>query len=65
MPESERPSTIIGIEIAKDITSNFKKNVILRVCYPEIVDMYCMKVHSCTVYDGQGGPAVSVLDEDG
>ncbi|PAV87478.1 hypothetical protein WR25_18614 [Diploscapter pachys] len=35
------------------------------VCYPEIVDMYCMKVHSCTVYDGQGGPAVSVLDEDG
>ncbi|ETN74245.1 hypothetical protein NECAME_04110 [Necator americanus] len=31
-------------------------------CVSELTDVYCMRVHSCTVYDGQGGPPVTVLD---
>ncbi|CAB3403726.1 unnamed protein product [Caenorhabditis bovis] len=34
-------------------------------CVAEIEDIYCMKVHSCTVYDGQGGPPVTVIDING
>ncbi|EPB76670.1 hypothetical protein ANCCEY_04232 [Ancylostoma ceylanicum] len=34
-------------------------------CVSELTDVYCMRVHSCTVYDGQGGPPVTVLDVNG
>uniref|UniRef100_A0A1I7XPH5 ZP domain-containing protein n=1 Tax=Heterorhabditis bacteriophora TaxID=37862 RepID=A0A1I7XPH5_HETBA len=34
-------------------------------CISELTDVYCMRVHSCTVYDGQGGPPVTVLDANG
>ncbi|KHJ98263.1 hypothetical protein OESDEN_01756 [Oesophagostomum dentatum] len=34
-------------------------------CVSELADVYCMRVHSCTVYDGQGGPPVTVLDANG
>ncbi|CAJ0606677.1 unnamed protein product [Cylicocyclus nassatus] len=34
-------------------------------CVSELTDVYCMRVHSCTVYDGQGGPPVTVLDANG
>ncbi|VDM73632.1 unnamed protein product [Strongylus vulgaris] len=34
-------------------------------CVSELTDVYCMQVHSCTVYDGQGGPPVTVLDANG
>ncbi|KAL3083160.1 hypothetical protein niasHS_010962 [Heterodera schachtii] len=33
-------------------------------CQPE-TPTYCMRVHSCTVSDGQGGEAVEVLDKRG
>uniref|UniRef100_A0AC34QRU0 ZP domain-containing protein n=1 Tax=Panagrolaimus sp. JU765 TaxID=591449 RepID=A0AC34QRU0_9BILA len=34
-------------------------------CESESVGVYCMKVHSCSVSDGQGGEAVLVLDSEG
>ncbi|TMS35207.1 hypothetical protein L596_002657 [Steinernema carpocapsae] len=34
-------------------------------CMTETDDIYCMRVHTCTVYDGQGGEAVTVLDKNG
>ncbi|CAD5223458.1 unnamed protein product [Bursaphelenchus okinawaensis] len=34
-------------------------------CHTDVADVYCMKVHSCTVNDGQGGDPVTVLDENG
>ncbi|KAI1719556.1 zona pellucida-like domain-containing protein [Ditylenchus destructor] len=34
-------------------------------CDAEIPNLYCMKVHSCTVNDGQGGELVYVLDQTG
>ncbi|KAI6237405.1 Cuticlin-1 [Aphelenchoides besseyi] len=34
-------------------------------CETEVTDVYCMRVHSCTVNDGSGGEAVYVLDENG
>uniref|UniRef100_A0A158PBP0 ZP domain-containing protein n=1 Tax=Angiostrongylus cantonensis TaxID=6313 RepID=A0A158PBP0_ANGCA len=34
-------------------------------CVSELIDVYCMRVHSCTVYDGQGGSAVTVIDVNG
>ncbi|KJH48239.1 zona pellucida-like domain protein [Dictyocaulus viviparus] len=34
-------------------------------CASELNDVYCMRVHSCTVYDGQGGPPVTVIDVNG
>lgn len=34
-------------------------------CVAELENVYCMKVHSCTVYDGQGGPPVTVIDSNG
>ncbi|CAI2333718.1 unnamed protein product [Caenorhabditis sp. 36 PRJEB53466] len=34
-------------------------------CVAELENVYCMKVHSCTVYDGQGGPPVTVIDANG
>uniref|UniRef100_A0A914HIU3 ZP domain-containing protein n=1 Tax=Globodera rostochiensis TaxID=31243 RepID=A0A914HIU3_GLORO len=34
-------------------------------CHPEDTPSYCMRVHSCTVSDGQGGEAVEVLDRRG
>lgn len=34
-------------------------------CQADIPNMYCMKVHSCTVNDGQGGNPVYVLDQFG
>uniref|UniRef100_A0A8R1HU41 ZP domain-containing protein n=1 Tax=Caenorhabditis japonica TaxID=281687 RepID=A0A8R1HU41_CAEJA len=34
-------------------------------CVSELENVYCMKVHSCTVYDGQGGPPVTVIDANG
>uniref|UniRef100_A0A183BJC6 ZP domain-containing protein n=1 Tax=Globodera pallida TaxID=36090 RepID=A0A183BJC6_GLOPA len=34
-------------------------------CHPEETPSYCMRVHSCTVSDGQGGEAVEVLDRRG
>ncbi|VDO61133.1 unnamed protein product, partial [Onchocerca flexuosa] len=34
-------------------------------CLAETNDLYCMKVHTCTVSDGQGGETVEVLDKKG
>lgn len=34
-------------------------------CASELTDIYCMRVHSCTVNDGQGGPPVTVIDANG
>ena len=34
-------------------------------CVSELTDVYCMRVHSCTVNDGQGGPPVTVIDANG
>ncbi|KAK0395494.1 hypothetical protein QR680_001307 [Steinernema hermaphroditum] len=34
-------------------------------CVAESPDIYCMRVHTCTVYDGQGGEPVLVLDKNG
>ncbi|CAD6196978.1 unnamed protein product [Caenorhabditis auriculariae] len=34
-------------------------------CESELDDVYCMRVHTCTVYDGQGGPPVTVIDANG
>uniref|UniRef100_A0A0R3RJG2 ZP domain-containing protein n=1 Tax=Elaeophora elaphi TaxID=1147741 RepID=A0A0R3RJG2_9BILA len=34
-------------------------------CLAEAKDLYCMRVHTCTVSDGQGGEAVAVLDKRG
>ncbi|CAJ0586751.1 unnamed protein product, partial [Mesorhabditis spiculigera] len=34
-------------------------------CSSPLADVYCMRVHSCTVVDGQGGSPFSVLDENG
>ncbi|KAH7710184.1 CUT-4 protein, partial [Aphelenchoides avenae] len=34
-------------------------------CTTPTEDIYCMRVHSCTVNDGQGGEQVYVLDENG
>ncbi|WKX96683.1 hypothetical protein Q1695_012820 [Nippostrongylus brasiliensis] len=34
-------------------------------CTTDLIDVYCMRVHSCTVYDGQGGPPVTVIDING
>uniref|UniRef100_A0A915PNF5 ZP domain-containing protein n=1 Tax=Setaria digitata TaxID=48799 RepID=A0A915PNF5_9BILA len=34
-------------------------------CLAETEDLYCMRVHTCTVSDGQGGEAVEVLDSKG
>ncbi|CAJ0932213.1 unnamed protein product, partial [Mesorhabditis belari] len=34
-------------------------------CHADLPDVYCMRVHSCTVVDGQGGPSVTVLDANG
>ncbi|VDK44039.1 unnamed protein product, partial [Anisakis simplex] len=34
-------------------------------CMSDIDDIYCMRVHSCTVYDGQGGERIQVLDAQG
>ncbi|VDM42534.1 unnamed protein product [Toxocara canis] len=34
-------------------------------CVSELDDVYCMRVHTCTVYDGQGGERVEVLDARG
>ncbi|VDM82788.1 unnamed protein product [Strongylus vulgaris] len=34
-------------------------------CFSELTDVYCLRVHSCTIYDGQGGPPVTVLDANG
>ncbi|KAF8363619.1 cut-4, partial [Pristionchus pacificus] len=34
-------------------------------CDAEVLDVYCMRVHSCSVYDGQGGSPVTVVDVNG
>uniref|UniRef100_A0A914D127 ZP domain-containing protein n=1 Tax=Acrobeloides nanus TaxID=290746 RepID=A0A914D127_9BILA len=34
-------------------------------CEVDTPDMYCMRVHTCSVNDGQGGEQVLVLDQDG
>uniref|UniRef100_A0A915ATP1 ZP domain-containing protein n=1 Tax=Parascaris univalens TaxID=6257 RepID=A0A915ATP1_PARUN len=34
-------------------------------CVSELDEVYCMRVHTCTVYDGQGGERVEVLDARG
>ncbi|VDN28032.1 unnamed protein product [Gongylonema pulchrum] len=34
-------------------------------CVSEMGDIYCMRVHTCTVNDGQGGDAVEVIDKKG
>ncbi|CAG9530685.1 unnamed protein product [Cercopithifilaria johnstoni] len=34
-------------------------------CVAETKGLYCMRVHTCTVSDGQGGEAVAVLDKKG
>uniref|UniRef100_A0A0N5AZ39 ZP domain-containing protein n=1 Tax=Syphacia muris TaxID=451379 RepID=A0A0N5AZ39_9BILA len=34
-------------------------------CTSESSNLYCMKVHSCIVYDGQGGQSVELIDKDG
>lgn len=34
-------------------------------CVSEAEDVYCMRVHTCTVNDGQGGEVVEVLDRKG
>ncbi|VDD87685.1 unnamed protein product [Enterobius vermicularis] len=34
-------------------------------CKPTAEELYCMKVHSCVVYDGQGGDSVELVDKNG
>lgn len=34
-------------------------------CLAETKGVYCMRVHTCTVSDGQGGETVTVLDKNG
>ncbi|VDO41565.1 unnamed protein product [Brugia timori] len=34
-------------------------------CLSETKGLYCMRVHTCTVSDGQGGEAVAVIDKKG
>ena len=34
-------------------------------CTAEVANLYCMRVHTCLVTDGQGGPNIQVLDNDG
>uniref|UniRef100_A0A914Z254 ZP domain-containing protein n=1 Tax=Panagrolaimus superbus TaxID=310955 RepID=A0A914Z254_9BILA len=34
-------------------------------CDSESVGIYCMKVHTCIVTDGQGGEPITVLDQEG
>ncbi|KAL3994106.1 Zona pellucida-like domain family protein [Acanthocheilonema viteae] len=34
-------------------------------CVAETKGLYCMRVHTCTVSDGQGGEAVAVIDKKG
>uniref|UniRef100_A0AC35G1U6 ZP domain-containing protein n=1 Tax=Panagrolaimus sp. PS1159 TaxID=55785 RepID=A0AC35G1U6_9BILA len=34
-------------------------------CDSESVGVYCMKVHTCIVTDGQGGEPITVLDQEG
>ncbi|VDK80879.1 unnamed protein product [Onchocerca ochengi] len=34
-------------------------------CLAETNDLYCMRVHTCTVSDGQGGETIEVLDKKG
>lgn len=34
-------------------------------CVADQPDMFCMKVHSCTVGDGQGGQSIMVINENG
>lgn len=34
-------------------------------CDAQVANVFCMRVHSCTVSDGQGGPPIQILDSDG
>lgn len=34
-------------------------------CDTKITNMYCMRVHTCTVNDGQNGQPIYVIDENG
>ena len=34
-------------------------------CDAQVANVCCMRVHSCTVSDGQGGAPIQILDSDG
>ncbi|VDK87927.1 unnamed protein product [Litomosoides sigmodontis] len=50
------------LESSKTITQQLE---IRWTCIAETEGIYCMRVHTCTVSDGQGGEAVPVLDKKG